>query len=72
LQDGFAAGVFTLMKKWPRLRLDANQSAVQQDFLHPSASARPKTYWHWMNGNITADGITRDLEAMKRVGVGGV
>ena len=24
-----------------------------------------------MNGNITADGITRDAEAMKRIGLGG-
>jgi hypothetical protein len=25
----------------------------------------------WMNGNVTADGITRDLQAMKRAGLGG-
>jgi hypothetical protein len=29
-------------------------------------------YWFWLNGNITREGITADLEAMKRVGVGGV
>lgn len=41
-------------------------------FRHPPASARPQTFWHWINGNITRDGITRDLEAMQRVGLGGV
>lgn len=28
-------------------------------------------YWFWLNGNITKEGITADLEAMKRVGIGG-
>jgi len=29
-------------------------------------------WWHWMNGNITKEGIQRDLEWMKRVGIGGL
>ncbi len=41
------------------------------DFRNPPASARPHTWWHWMNGNVTKDGITADLEAMARVGLGG-
>lgn len=40
-------------------------------FVSPPAEARPHTWWHWMHGNITKEGITADLEAMKRVGVGG-
>lgn len=44
---------------------------VAKSFSDPPASARPRTWWHWMNGNITADGITRDLEAMARIGVRG-
>jgi len=40
-------------------------------FRNPPQSASPRTWWHWMNGNITASGITADLEAMKRVGLGG-
>jgi len=44
---------------------------LARDFDHPPESARPRTFWFWMNGNVTADGITRDLEAMKRAGVGG-
>jgi hypothetical protein len=41
-------------------------------FQQPPASAKPQTWWHWMNGNITKEGITADLEAMSRVGLGGV
>lgn len=41
-------------------------------FAKPPASARPWVYWFWNNGNVTRAGITADLEAMKRVGIGGV
>jgi hypothetical protein len=41
-------------------------------FAKPPDSARPWVYWFWLNGNITREGITADLEAMKRVGIGGV
>jgi len=41
-------------------------------FADPPASARPRTWWHWLNGNITEDGIEKDLAWMKRVGLGGV
>lgn len=40
-------------------------------FNHPSQEAKPQTWWHWMNGNVSAAGITADLEAMKRIGLGG-
>ena len=40
-------------------------------FLTPPDSAKPQTWWHWMNGNITQAGITADLEAMKQIGLGG-
>jgi hypothetical protein len=45
--------------------------ALSDGFVTPPPSARPHTWWHWMNGNVTKEGITADLEAMKRVGVGG-
>ena len=40
-------------------------------FKAPPASAQPRTWWHWTHGNITLDGIRKDLEWMKRVGIGG-
>ena len=46
-------------------------SDLERGFLSPPDSARPHTWWHWMNGNVTREGITADLEAMTRVGVGG-
>jgi len=45
---------------------------LERSFVHPPDSARPWVYWFWLNGNLTREGITADLEAMKRVGIGGV
>ncbi|MGO9491497.1 MAG: glycosyl hydrolase [Terracidiphilus sp.] len=51
--------------------------AVRQDellrgFLDPPNGARPRVWWHWMNGNISTEGVKLDLDWMHRVGIGGV
>ncbi len=45
--------------------------ALEERFLNPPAAAKPWVYWFWMDGNVTKEGITADLEAMDRAGVGG-
>src|SRR5437899_6384634 len=40
-------------------------------FQNPPDSAKPRVWWHWMNGNISQDGIKLDLEWMRRVGIAG-
>ena len=45
--------------------------SLVQGFNNPPDSAKPQTWWHWMNGNITKEGIKADLEAMKEIGLGG-
>jgi hypothetical protein len=44
---------------------------LAQGFVTPPESAKPRTWWHWTNGNVTETGITKDLEWMKRSGIGG-
>ncbi len=51
---------------------EINSSKLEQDFLTPPGTAYPQTFWFWMNGNVSKEGITLDLEAMKEVGIGGV
>ena len=46
--------------------------SLESAFKDPPATARPRVWWHWMNGNITKDGIRKDLEWMKRSGIAGV
>src|SRR6476661_6766815 len=44
---------------------------LAQGFANPPNSAKPRTWWHWTSGNVTKEGITKDLEWMKRVGIAG-
>ncbi len=54
------------------LSLPLPASDLAEKFLSPPDSARPWVYWFWNNGNVTKKGITADLEAMRRAGIGGV
>lgn len=53
---------------------DAKQGAptLEEAFRDPPNSARPRVWWHWMNGNISKDGIAKDIDWMKRMGIGGL
>ncbi|MCX7006125.1 MAG: glycosyl hydrolase, partial [Kiritimatiellaeota bacterium] len=44
---------------------------LEKNFAAPPAAARPWVYWFPLSGNLTREGITADLEAMARVGIGG-
>jgi hypothetical protein len=48
-----------------------NTDSLLKNFITPPNTAKPRVWWHWMNGNITKDGIEKDLEWMHRVGIGG-
>jgi len=47
------------------------QDDLLKNFKNPPDSARPRVWWHWMNGNITQAGIKLDLEWMHRAGIAG-
>ena len=46
--------------------------ALWDAFTRPPDEARPRSWWHWMDGNIDPEGIVRDLTWLHRVGVRGV
>jgi len=50
----------------------AASDALRDQFRDPPAAARPRVWWHWLNGNVTREGIRRDLDWMKQVGIGAV
>jgi hypothetical protein len=45
---------------------------LEAGFKQPPDSAKPRVWWHWMNGNISKEGVALDLQWMQRVGIGGV
>ncbi len=40
---------------------DTKSDTLLQSFQNPGNAARPRVWWHWMNGNITKDGIRKGL-----------
>src|SRR5438045_3627070 len=48
----------------------APKDNLYSGFVNPGNVARPRVWWHWMNGNITKDGIRKDLLWMHRAGIG--
>jgi hypothetical protein len=47
------------------------QTTLESGWTNQSNSARLRAYWWWLNGNVTKESITRDLEQMKAKGFGG-
>ncbi|MCH2114687.1 MAG: hypothetical protein MK171_07235 [Pirellulales bacterium] len=43
---------------------------LDSGFVSPPDSTKPWVYWYWMNGQVSKEGITKDLEAMSHVGIG--
>ncbi len=69
-QFGWAVLMIALLATCTRLKQDS-YATLEQGFLNPPDGAKPRVWWHWMNGNITKHGIRADLEWMNRVGIGG-
>ena len=43
---------------------------LEVEFKDPPSYTKPWVYWYWIDENISQQGISKDLEAMARVGIG--
>ncbi len=60
-----------LLAALPAQVMAASWDELQRSFAHPPPTARPWVYWFIMGGNFSRAGVTADLEAMQRAGIGG-
>lgn len=42
---------------------------LKEDFKNPPDSSKPGVYWYFMDGNLSREEMTKDLESMKEVGI---
>lgn len=42
---------------------------LEKGFLSPPDSIKTSIYWYWISGNISKEGVQKDLESMKAVGI---
>lgn len=47
------------------------QPSLEDCWKNPPVQSRLRAYWWWLNGNVTKESITHDLEEMKAKGFGG-
>lgn len=46
------------------------KNSLTKAFQKPPDSVKPWVYWYWYSDNISKEGITKDLQAMSRIGIG--
>ena len=44
-------------------------SLIESGFVTIPDSVLTSVYWYWISDNISKEGVVRDLQAMKRVGI---
>jgi len=65
------------MKKWFTacaavfLALTGQAQSLYEEFADPPQEARPRVWWHWMDANVSMEGIRKDIDWMERAGIGG-
>ena len=61
-----------LIRKWyPQLTLEEpTVEKLSTGFHDPGKAYRPGAFWCWLNGNMTAEAISRDLKEMSDKGMG--
>src|SRR6202142_2763786 len=69
-QAGWAALLAAVVGTWI-VSAQNSGDALERGFQQPPDSAKPRVWWHWMNGNISKEGIKLDLEWMHRVRLAG-
>ena len=65
--------VTAVLAAWPAMAGNDHSAvdSLRRGFADPPREARPLVWWHWMNGNITADGLRKDMMWMHRSGIAG-
>jgi len=48
---------------------EISYEALQNGFTIPPDSIQTSVYWYWISGNISKEGVIKDLHAMKKAGI---
>lgn len=70
-KKGVTGVLFCLLLLCMQIEVQAQsvENKLAAGFQNPPNHAKARTWWHWISGNVSKSGITKDLEAMKAVGI---
>ena len=68
----FAVGSLAALSSCNNENYISSENIATSFSSRPPQSSYPWVWWHWMEGNITKEGIRKDLLWMHDVGVGGL
>lgn len=71
LKNDFILLLAACLVSYSSVLASSSPDSLFSNFQNPPEAAKPRTWWHWTGGNVTKEGITKDLEWMQRVGIGG-
>ena len=46
-----------------------HSDTLESGFVTPADSMKTAVYWYWISGNVSKDGVIRDLQSMKKAGI---
>ncbi|MFD1316407.1 glycosyl hydrolase [Namhaeicola litoreus] len=48
------------------------EKSLEENFKNPPERAKPRAWMHAMSSNMSKEGLTKDLDAIQKVGIGGI
>ncbi len=68
------AGVILILSALTAINCSAplEKNNLEAGFLNPPDSAKPRVWWHWMDGNVSWEGAKADMDWMNRIGIAGL
>ncbi|SDE57887.1 alpha-L-rhamnosidase [Mucilaginibacter pineti] len=52
-----------------RTQIPTDLKALETGFITGADTIQTSVYWYWLSGNVSKEGVIKDLEAMKKVGI---
>lgn len=46
-----------------------DQNVLESGFVNPEKQVQTSVYWYWISGNISEEGVKKDLYSMKEAGI---
>ena len=61
--------VASMMVGGLQLKAQGSINPLEENFRHTPDKQPLAVYWYWMDGNISREGVVKDLQAMKKAGI---